>query len=126
MMNVDNNIQNDISTKVLLTDEDNNLPHNKNVIQQIKPTIKKAKINTNNTEENNNLKYNNNNNSINNTKINNQNDKKYTYKEFKIKNYYGYDERHNLEGPINNHSYYVSVYSRKKVNQKNHSNDKIN
>ena len=122
--NMENNIQNDLSTKVLLTEKDNNLI-NKNVIQPIKPTIKKATINTSNAEEKNKIKYNKND-SSNNTKINNQNEKKYTYKEFKIKNYYGYDERHNLEGPINNHSYYVSVYSRKKVNQKNHSNEKIN
>ena len=47
-------------------------------------------------------------------------------KVFKAKNYYGYDERHNLEGPINNHSYYVSVYSKKNINQKNLSTDKIN
>ena len=125
MKNMENNIQNELSTKVLLTEEDNALP-NKNVVQPIKPTIKKASINTNNAEENSNIKYNKNNTGTNNTKSNNQNDKKYTYKEFKIKNYYGYDERHNLEGPINNHSYYVSVYSRKKVNQKNHSNEKIN
>ena len=44
----------------------------------------------------------------------------------KIKNYYGYDERHNLEGLINNHSYYVSVYSRKKVNKQSQSKEKIN
>jgi hypothetical protein len=125
MKNMENNIQNELSTKVLLTEEDNTLP-NKNVVQPIKPTIKKASINTNNAEENSNIKYNKNNTGTNNTKSNNQNDKKYTYKEFKIKNYYGYDERHNLEGPINNHSYYVSVYSRKKVNQKNNSNEKIN
>ena len=48
------------------------------------------------------------------------------HKDFKIKNYYGYDERHNLEGPINNHSYYVSVYSKVEVNQKNISTEKIN
>ena len=124
VMNNDNNIQNDLSPKALLTEEDNNLS-SKNAIQQIKPTIKKASITTNNAGDNTNIKYNKNN-SSNNTKINNQNEKKYTYQEFKIKNYYGYDERHNLEGPINNHSYYVSVYSRKKVNQKNHSNEKIN
>ena len=27
--------------------------------------------------------------------------------------YYGYDDRHNLEGPINNHTTYVSKYTKK-------------
>ena len=41
-------------------------------------------------------------------------DIKKTYqKEIKNKRYYGYDDRHNLEGIINNHSVYVSVYSKK-------------
>ena len=124
MMNRDNNnnIQNELSKKILLTEEDNNLNNNKNIIQQIKPTIKKATINSTNQEENYNKKYNKTN-LINN---NNQNFKKNSDKGFKSKNYYGYDERHNLEGTINNHSYYVSVCSRKKVNQKNNSIDKIN
>ena len=44
--------------------------------------------------------------------------KKSYQKEFKTKRYYGYDDRHNLEGTINNHSFRVSVYSAKanKVN----------
>ena len=36
----------------------------------------------------------------------------------KDKNYYGSYERHNLEGIINNHSYHISIYSRKKVSPK--------
>ena len=36
------------------------------------------------------------------------------YNETKNKNYYGYDERHNLEDTIDNHAYYESVHSRKK------------
>ena len=43
--------------------------------------------------------------------------KKSYQKEFKNKRYYGYDDRHNLEGPINNHTVYVSVYTKK--NNKN-------
>ena len=110
-----NNIQNDLSKKIIITEEDN--LNNKNIIQQIKPTIKKATINSTNQEDNfNNYNTNNNNKSF----------KKFSNKDFKTKNYYGYDERHNLEGTINNHSYYVSVYSRKKINQKNNSIDKIN
>jgi hypothetical protein len=34
-------------------------------------------------------------------------------KDFKNKRYYGYDDRHNLEGTINNHTIYVSVYTKK-------------
>ena len=45
------------------------------------------------------------------------------YKDSKQKNYYGYDERHNLEDTINNHAYFESVHSKKKIN--NFSYDKI-
>ena len=118
MMNKDsnnnNNMQNELSKKLLLTEEDNNL-NKKNIIHQIKPSIKKTTMNSSNQEN----KYNKNN-------INNKSLKNISNKGFKSKNYYGYDERHNLEGTINNHSYYVSVYSRKKINQKNNSIDKIN
>ena len=42
------------------------------------------------------------------------NDMKNSYqKDFKNKRYYGYDDRHNLEGTINNHTIYVSVYTKK-------------
>ena len=119
MMNIDNKIQNDFSKKILLTEEDNIMP-NKNVIQHIKPTIKKAKFNTNIIED----KFNNKYNKKNSGNIKKQNNK-ISNNEFKVKNYYGYDERHNLEGPINNHSYFVSVYSRKKV-EKSISREKIN
>ena len=119
--NMENDIKNDLSTKVLLTKVDNNRT-NKKVINPIKPTNKKSIIDSNNTEENNAIKYNKNNSNTN-TKVKNQNEKKYNNTEFKIKNYYGYDERHTLEGPINNHSYYISVYSKKKVNQNSHSNE---
>ena len=30
------------------------------------------------------------------------------------KNYYGYDERHNLEDTVDNHAYYESVHYKKK------------
>lgn len=46
------------------------------------------------------------------------------YKDNKQKNYYGYDERHNLEDTINNHAYFESVHSKKKLS--NRSFDKIN
>ena len=35
-------------------------------------------------------------------------------KQNKTKNYYGYDDRHNLEDTINNHSYYESLHSNKR------------
>ena len=119
--NMENDIKNDLSTKVLLIKVDN-IMTNKKVIHPIKPTNKKSIIDSNNAEENNAIKYNKNNSNTN-TKVKNQNEKKYNNTEFKIKDYYGYDERHNLEGPINNHSYYISVYSKKKVNQNSHSNE---
>ena len=40
--------------------------------------------------------------------------KKNNQRDYRNKRYYGYDDRHNLEGPINNHSVYVSVYTKKK------------
>ena len=44
--------------------------------------------------------------------------KKSYVKDYKNKRYYGYDDRHNLEGTINNHTVYYSNYTKKK--------DKIN
>ena len=61
---------------------------------------------------------------INNNDSNNQIGKKIS-ESFKTKKYYAYDS-YNLEGTINNHSYYESVYSKKKGEQKNHSFGKIN
>ena len=59
MMNIDNKIQNDFSKKILLTEEDNIMPsNNKNIMKQIKPTIKKAKFNTNIIEDESYNKYN--------------------------------------------------------------------
>ena len=49
-------------------------------------------------------------------KKNNQREKiqpKLYYKDTKQKNYYGYDERHNLEDTIDNHAYFESVHSKK-------------
>ena len=57
---------------------------------------------------------------------NSQISKRRSDKIFKAKNYYGYDEANNMEGAINNHSYFESVYSRKKGLQKIISIDKIN
>ena len=38
------------------------------------------------------------------------------FQDNKQKNYYGYDERHNLEDTIDNHAYYESIHSKKKLN----------
>ena len=52
-------------------------------------------------------KYNNNNNRVSSNNY---------YKDTQIKNYYGYDERHNLEDTIDNNAYFESVHSKKKNN----------
>ena len=114
MMNFGNKSQSELPKQIIPVEEI--VDNKKNYTQKIKTVIKKAVINN---EENPIKKYNKNN-------PNTQTMKKIYDKGFKTKNYYGYDERHNLEGTINNHSYYVSVYSKKKINQKNLSTDKIN
>ena len=50
------------------------------------------------------------------TKKNNKYLSKVYYKDTKPKTYYGFDERHNLENTIDNHSYFESVHSKKGVN----------
>ena len=129
-----NKTLNDIPKKTLLTED--NEKDNKNYVQKVKPCLKKAiinegenpikRFNKNQTNSHIYISKANNNNNNNSNNANNQVSKKISDKIFKTKNYYGYDERHNLEGPINNHSYYVSVYSKKNINQKNLSTDKIN
>ena len=128
LTNKENNAQKEVSKNIISAQTDIN-SNNKNINQPINQTSKRSSLKKNNNEENSNKKYNKNS-YINTTTVNNNNNnqtlKKINDKGFKNKNYYGYDERHNLEGTINNHSYYVSVYSRKKINQKNNSIDKIN
>jgi len=102
------------SKKILLTEQED--IYNNNLIEKNK-NIKKD-----NEEENyKNKKY-----SKINSNPNNQISKRKSDKNFKSKNYYGYDEANNMEGAINNHSYFESVYTRKKGLQKNISIDKIN
>ena len=113
-MNDKNAHQGEKTIKILLTEQE--LLYN-NMIEE-KKNIKKE----GNEEENfKNKKYVKSNNNA-----NNQINKRTSDKNFKSKNYYGYDYTHNFEGAINNHSYLESVYSRKKGYQKNHSIDKIN
>ena len=118
-INRENKPQNDFSNKIILTEDSNY--NGKNIIKKsTKPISQKPIINPIKKEENGNgnKKFN----KMNNNKQN----KNILNKGFKGKNYYGFDERHNLEGIINNHSYYVSLYSKKKINQNNHSTDKSN
>ena len=118
-INRENKPQN-LSKQVILTEED----YNYNTKSYIKPSnqsiSQKPIINPFNKNENGNS------NKKFNKIINNNQNKTLFDKGVKGKNYYGFDERHNLEGVINNHSYYVSLYSKKKINQNNYSTDKIN
>ena len=115
MINSKNVPQGEISKKILLTEE----VIYKNKMNEENKNIKKE----GNEEENyKNKKYTkiiNNGNGNSNSQIS----KRISDKNFKSKNYYGYDEVNNIEGAINNHSYFESVYS-KKGQQKNISIDK--
>ena len=114
-MTSDKNVLQGEKSKKLLTEQE--VIYNNNMIDKNKNIKKEA-----NEEENlKNKKYN----KINNN-ANNQISKRISGKNLKAKNYYGYDEANNVEGAINNHSYFESVYSRKKGLQKNISIDKIN
>jgi hypothetical protein len=117
MMSDKNVSQGEKSKKILLTEEE--VIYNNIMIEKNKNLKKEG-----NEEENyKNKKYNKINNNAN---ANSQISKRISDKNFKSKNYYGYDDVNNVEGAINNHSYFESVYSRKKVLQKNISKDKIN
>ena len=97
-------------SQIIQLTEENNNSSEKIINQQFKTTIRKPKIKSSNK------KYNRIKPIIN----NNPNS-------FKRKNNFGDEERNNLkESNNNNHSYYVSVYSRKKINQKKGNIDKIN
>ena len=111
---------------------------NDNAVEENKQNIKKIPLGEGEnykkyTKANNNVSVNssiniNNTNTNSNTITNdtkNQIGKKIIENGFKTKKYYGYDS-YNMEGTINNHSYYESVYSKKKGEQKNHSFGKIN
>ena len=107
LMNRDKNIQKEKSKKNVLTEIkeiDYNDSNDNDFIEEKKLDIKKG-VNTD--DENFRKTQNISNGAINDIKKNNQRD-------YRNKRYYGYDDRHNLEGPINNHSVYVSVYTKKK------------
>ena len=113
---------------------------NDNAVEENKQNIKKIPLGegenykkytkaNNNVSVNSSININNTNTNTNSNTItnatNNQIGKKIIENGFKTKKYYGYDS-YNMEGTINNHSYYESVYSKKKGEQKNHSFGKIN
>ena len=117
--------QTELPKKIFIKTEVNSKVNSKKIMQKSKAIIKKPKIKQlNKKKESINKKSITNIPNPNNTPIdtntnnvnNNQNNKK--NESIKAKNYYGFDERHNLEGTINNHSYHISIYSRKKVSPK--------
>ena len=117
--------QTELPKKIYIKTEVNSKVNSKKIMQKSKAIIKKPKIKQlNKKKESINKKSITNIPNPNNTSIdtntnnvnNNQNNKK--NQGIKAKNYYGFDERHNLEGTINNHSYHISIYSRKKVSPK--------
>ena len=104
----ENTARNELKPKILISEDKNIYKSNKNIMQKNKLTVRNSQINN---KEN---------------KTKQKNNKNYLIKKSneKLKNYYGYDERHPLEGTINNHSTFVSIYSRKIINHSNHSRDK--
>ena len=90
------NNKNILSEPKLLTDDENNI-RNK-VINRKKLLPNKEILITENKNSNKNNKLSSN-----------------IYIKENPKNYYGYDERHNLEDTIDNHAYFESVHSKKKV-----------
>jgi hypothetical protein len=105
----ENTSRNDLTKTISYTEEQNTLrKSNQNITQTINPIDQKHNSGNNYREKL--LKY-------------RQAIKK---NNGKMKTYYGYDERHTLEGSINNHTTYVSVYSRKIINHNNNSIDRQN
>ncbi len=112
IMSKENTARNELKPKLLVS-EDKNIIYksNKNIMQKNKISLQKLQRNFNE-------------NKLNQKKNTNcLNIKKNIPK---LKNYYGYDERHPLEGSINNHTTFVSIYSRKIINHNNHSIEKQN
>ena len=97
--------KNDLVERKLLTDDEGNFKNNNSQMKMDK--ISKMNNNTQGKEIiiNENKKY----------KSNKILGNIYFYKDNKPKMYYGYDERHNLEDTINNHAYYESIHSKKKI-----------
>ena len=112
--NINNNIYNQYNRKI-----DNNVEYNTRYDKQIRR--KNIQVDDEINYSNNNL-YNkkkviqNKEFLITDIKKYNKNVSKVYYKDTKPKTYYGFDERHNLENTIDNHSYFESVHSKKVAN----------
>ena len=104
-INNENIRQGNLSKKILLSEQKMSNKNNDEKINEKNQNLKKW---VKNKEDSNYKKY---------KKIdytNKQITKKNPEENLISKNYYGYDDRNNLEGAINNHSYFESIYSRKK------------
>ena len=94
----DKKIKNENSEPTLLTDDEVNFKNNCNLSNKLR--ISQIKASTNDIQKNKNSAF---------TKASDN-------KGSKSKNYYGYEDKQNLEDTINNHSYFESVHSKKKIN----------
>ena len=93
-------INNDNKKEKIITDENDNGQNNRNYRKNIEKNNREILIDINVSKKFNKYR---------NIQMN-QN---------KTKRYYGYDDRHNLEDTINNHSYYESLYSNKRTVKNN-------
>ena len=94
----DKKIKSENSETFLLTDDEVNSKKNCNLSNKLR--ISQSKALTNDIQKNKNSEL---------TKVSDN-------KGSKSKNYYGYEDKQNLEDTINNHSYFESVHSKKKLN----------
>jgi len=94
----DKKIKNENSEPTLLTDDEVNFKNNCSLSNKLR--ISQIKATTNDIQKNKNSAL---------TKASDN-------KGSKSKNYYGYEDKQNLEDTINNHSYFESVHSKKKIN----------
>ena len=94
----DKKIKSENSETFLLTDDEVNSKKNCNLSNKLR--ISQSKALTNDIQKNKNSEL---------TKVSDN-------KGSKSKNYYGYEDKQNLEDTINNHSYFESVHSKKKIN----------
>jgi len=94
----DKKIKSENSETFLLTDDEVNSKKNCNLSNKLR--ISQSKVLTNDIQKNKNSEL---------TKVSDN-------KGSKSKKYYGYEDKQNLEDTINNHSYFESVHSKKKLN----------
>ena len=94
----DKKIKNENSEPTILTDDEVNFKNNCSLSNKLR--ISQIKATTNDIQKNKNSAL---------TKASDN-------KGSKSKNYYGYEDKQNLEDTINNHSYFESVHSKKKIN----------